>query len=112
MASASNNTTITLTTPEPVASSSASTEKRLDADDVPVRDTNTLSPPSSPSNDRRLSREWDASKVPPSQFQKRKGSIFATPGGKDGHVQKVKDRDKAFHEKLKEKAFNILGKKI
>jgi hypothetical protein len=44
----------------------------------------------------------DASKVPPSQFQKRKGSIFATPGGRDGHV-KGNDRDKAFHETLKQK---------
>ena len=48
----------------------------------------------------------DASKVPPSQFQKRKGSIFATPGGRDGHV-KGAERDKAFHDKVKEKVKQI-----
>jgi len=32
--------------------------------------------------------EWDASKVPPSRFQKRKGSIYATPSSRDGHVDK------------------------
>ena len=37
--------------------------------------------------------------MPPSQFQKRKGSIFATPGGRDGHV-KGQERDKAFHDKV------------
>ena len=42
----------------------------------------------------------DAAKVPPSKFQKRKGSIFATPGSRDGHVGKNKDM--AFKEKLKE----------
>jgi hypothetical protein len=30
----------------------------------------------------------DASKVPPSRFQKRKGSIYATPGSRDGHVER------------------------
>ncbi|SPJ85420.1 uncharacterized protein FTOL_11201 [Fusarium torulosum] len=38
--------------------------------------------------DRRMSNEWDASKVPPSRFQKRKGSIYATPGSRDGHVDR------------------------
>ena len=57
--------------------------------------------------DRRMSDEWgkyhisdiykivnmadqyqDASKVPPSRFQKRKGSIYATPGSRDGHVER------------------------
>ncbi|KAF7558810.1 hypothetical protein G7046_g5359 [Stylonectria norvegica] len=38
--------------------------------------------------DRRMSDEWDASKVPPSRFQKRKGSIYATPNSRDGHVDK------------------------
>ncbi|KAM5354357.1 hypothetical protein ACJ41O_001006 [Fusarium nematophilum] len=37
---------------------------------------------------RRMSDEWDASKVPPSRFQKRKGSIYATPGSRDGHVDR------------------------
>jgi hypothetical protein len=47
-------------------------------------------------------RGIDASKVPPSQFQKRKGSIYSTPGSRDGHV-KGPDRDKAYFDKLKEK---------
>ncbi|KAM7186898.1 hypothetical protein V8F33_011570 [Rhypophila sp. PSN 637] len=53
--------------------------------------------------DRRGSDEWDASKVPPSRFQKRKGSIYAVPGSRDGHV----DRNYAhkFHEKHAEKGY-------
>lgn len=80
-------------------------------------------PPGTTKQDRRLSSdEWgwpflaprlihvgvltgaaDASKVPPSQFQKRKGSIYATPGSRDGHV----DRNYAteFHEKHAEKGY-------
>lgn len=46
--------------------------------------------------------EWDASKVPPSQFQKRKGSIYSTPGSRDGHVDKNKDANKT-HQTLLEK---------
>ncbi|KAF4461980.1 C6 zinc finger domain containing [Fusarium albosuccineum] len=42
----------------------------------------------SDAQDRRMSDEWDASKVPPSRFQKRKGSIYATPGSRDGHVER------------------------
>jgi hypothetical protein len=30
----------------------------------------------------------DAAKVPPSRFQKRKGSIYATPSSRDGHIDK------------------------
>ncbi|KAL6881523.1 hypothetical protein J3F83DRAFT_722597 [Trichoderma novae-zelandiae] len=45
-------------------------------------------PASSGTRDRRLSDEWDAAKVPPSRFQKRKGSIYATPSSRDGHVDK------------------------
>ncbi|KAI9163739.1 hypothetical protein HJFPF1_05363 [Paramyrothecium foliicola] len=50
--------------------------------------------------DRRMSDEWDASKVPPSRFQKRKGSIYATPSSRDGHV----DRNYAekYHAKVAE----------
>ena len=82
------------------------------------------SPPSSPTGmprDRRISKEWgmmaiansfpvfqlirfaDASKVPPSRFQRREGSIYATQGSRDGHISKGKDRDQGYHEKLKEK---------
>ncbi|KAF3094734.1 hypothetical protein TWF569_009126 [Orbilia oligospora] len=48
--------------------------------------------------DRRMSKEWDASKVPPSRFQKRAGSIHATPPSRDGHIQR-NDRTELF-EKL------------
>jgi hypothetical protein len=51
--------------------------------------------------DRRMSDEWDAAKVPPSRFQKRKGSIYATPSSRDGHVDK-NYADK-YHAKLAEK---------
>ncbi|KAF4778344.1 hypothetical protein HER10_EVM0003358 [Colletotrichum scovillei] len=58
---------------------------------------------SSPIDRRASTDEWDASKVPPSRFQKRKGSIYATPGSRDGHV----DRNYAsgFHEKHTEKGY-------
>ncbi|KAK0627695.1 hypothetical protein B0T14DRAFT_393069, partial [Immersiella caudata] len=51
---------------------------------------------SSPS-DRRNSIEWDASKVPPSRFQKRKGSIYAVPSSRDGHIDS--NYNTKFHEK-------------
>jgi len=63
----------------------------------------------SPTSDRRMSKEWDAAKVPPSQFQKRKGSIYSTPSSRDSHAN-APDRDKAYFEKLKEKGWNILKK--
>ncbi|KAL1902272.1 hypothetical protein Sste5346_001248 [Sporothrix stenoceras] len=66
---------------------------------------NPLSVEGSGSNrDRRYSDEWDASKVPPSRFQKRKGSIYSTPGSRDGHV----DNNYAakFHAKHAEKGYN------
>ncbi|KAL7927313.1 hypothetical protein ACQKWADRAFT_308079 [Trichoderma austrokoningii] len=59
------------------------------------------SPPVSSGNkDRRLSDEWDAAKVPPSRFQKRKGSIYATPSSRDGHVDK--NYAEKYHAKLAE----------
>jgi len=61
------------------------------------------SPASPPKRDRRLSKEWDASKVPPSRFQKKEGSIYATPGSRDGQVGK--NTHTAFTEKLKEKGW-------
>jgi len=79
-------------------------------EDTAVKD-GSLSPPNSPpARERRMSKEWDASKVPPSQFQKRKGSIYATPSSRDSHSQSG-DRDKAYFEKLKEKGWNVLKKK-
>jgi len=60
----------------------------------------------SPTQDRRLSSdEWDASKTPPSRFQKRKGSIYATPSSRDGHVDKHIDRDAVFHATHAEKGW-------
>ncbi|KAL9122697.1 MAG: hypothetical protein Q9187_000753 [Circinaria calcarea] len=55
--------------------------------------------------DRRMSKEWDASKVPPSRFQRREGSIYATPSSRDAHTGKGKDRDQVYHDKLKEKGW-------
>ncbi|KAK8212067.1 hypothetical protein IWZ01DRAFT_413316, partial [Phyllosticta capitalensis] len=57
----------------------------------------------SPTRDRRQSKEWDASKVPPSQFQRRKGSIYSTPSSRDAHLDRSEVRDKAYWDKLKEK---------
>ncbi|KAF2032723.1 hypothetical protein EK21DRAFT_109788 [Setomelanomma holmii] len=59
---------------------------------------------SSTSGQRRMSDTWDASKVPPSQFQKKPGSILSTPNSKDGSVDRG-NRDKAYFEKLKEKGW-------
>jgi len=59
---------------------------------------------SPPTRDRRMSKEWDASKVPPSRFQKREGSIYSTPSSRDAHV-KGSSRDQAYHDKLKEKGW-------
>ncbi|TFA97519.1 hypothetical protein CCMA1212_010762 [Trichoderma ghanense] len=42
------------------------------------------------SRDQAADRSSDAAKVPPSRFQKRKGSIYATPSSRDGHVDKNK----------------------
>ncbi|KAI9822828.1 MAG: hypothetical protein M1826_000407 [Phylliscum demangeonii] len=54
--------------------------------------------------DRRLSKECDAAKVPLSRFQKREGSIYATPSSRDGHVEK--NTQTAYTEKLKEKGWH------
>ncbi|ETS05129.1 hypothetical protein M419DRAFT_121900 [Trichoderma reesei RUT C-30] len=42
------------------------------------------------SRGRSADKISDAAKVPPSRFQKRKGSIYATPSSRDGHVDKNK----------------------
>ncbi|KAF2658811.1 hypothetical protein K491DRAFT_247625 [Lophiostoma macrostomum CBS 122681] len=62
------------------------------------------SPPDKESTGRRMSKEWDASKVPPSQFQRRKGSIYSTPSSRDSHTGG--NRDKAYFDKLKEKGWS------
>ena len=48
-------------------------------------------------------RATDAAKVPPSRFQKRKGSIYATPGSRDGHIDL--NTQTKFHEKHAEKGY-------
>lgn len=70
----------------------------------------TLGSPGSPTSpsaprDRRMSKEWDASKVPPSRFQKREGSLYATPGSRDGHVGRNRDGLDKYTEKLKQKGW-------
>lgn len=40
--------------------------------------------------DRRLSKEWDAARTPPSRFQKAEGSIFSTPASRDGRIDRNK----------------------
>ncbi|KAF2803040.1 uncharacterized protein BDZ99DRAFT_468385 [Mytilinidion resinicola] len=67
-------------------------------------DMGLSSSPPAASRDRRMSKEWDASKVPPSRFQKREGSIYSTPNSRDAHV-KGASRDQAYHDKLKEKGW-------
>ncbi|RFU72664.1 c6 zinc finger domain containing [Trichoderma arundinaceum] len=57
-------------------------------------------PVSGGKKDRRLSDEWDAAKVPPSRFQKRKGSIYATPSSRDGHIDK--NYPEKYHAKIAE----------
>jgi len=59
--------------------------------------------PSSPVDRRTSSDEWDAAKTPPSRFQQRKGSLYATPGSRDGHVDKNYARDAKFHELVDKK---------
>jgi len=50
--------------------------------------------------DRRMSKEWDAAKTPPSRFQKVEGSIWATPASRDGKV--ARNKIHGFKEKVKE----------
>ncbi|KAI1190104.1 hypothetical protein F5B17DRAFT_427915 [Nemania serpens] len=50
------------------------------------------------SRDYTHTDEWDASKTLPSRFQKRKGSIYATPSSRDGHVERNRDAVEEFHK--------------
>ncbi|KAI1089091.1 hypothetical protein F5B19DRAFT_495731 [Rostrohypoxylon terebratum] len=50
------------------------------------------------SRDYSNTDEWDASKTPPSRFQKRKGSIYATPSSRDGHIERNRDAVEEFHK--------------
>ncbi|KAI0833945.1 hypothetical protein F5Y06DRAFT_301129 [Hypoxylon sp. FL0890] len=66
--------------------------------------TNTFAGEQQPIREQTGSRnysntdEWDASKTPPSRFQKRKGSIYATPSSRDGHVERNRDAVEEFHK--------------
>ncbi|KAF2428978.1 hypothetical protein EJ08DRAFT_698768 [Tothia fuscella] len=91
---------------DPFASGQKGPDEALDLEEG----SQGLSPVQAGTKVRRQSKEWDASKVPPSQFQKRKGSVYATPSSRDSHTSSG-DRDKAYFEKLKEKGWNILKKK-
>lgn len=64
--------------------------------DSPTNETGVAFSDPFASKDRHESDEWDASKVPPSRFQKRKGSIYSTPGSRDGHVDR--NTQHKFHE--------------
>ncbi|KAK7955933.1 uncharacterized protein PG986_005155 [Apiospora aurea] len=70
------------------------------------------------SKDYSHTDEWDASKTVPSRFQQRKGSIFATPSSRDGHVERNLEKDAEFHKKhskrfsfskAKDKASDLVG---
>ncbi|KAI0391806.1 hypothetical protein F5Y17DRAFT_388569 [Xylariaceae sp. FL0594] len=61
------------------------------------------------SRDYTMTAEWDASKTPPSRFQKRKGSIYATPSSRDGHVERNRDAVEEFH-KAHSKRWSISSK--
>ncbi|KAI1383611.1 uncharacterized protein F4822DRAFT_421144 [Hypoxylon trugodes] len=50
------------------------------------------------SRDYSNTDEWDASKTVPSRFQKRKGSIYATPSSRDGHIERNRDAVEEFHK--------------
>lgn len=68
----------------------------------PMSTSPTGTPPLGIQRDRRMSREWDASKVPPSKFQRPEGSIWATPASRDGHI--ARNKISIVVEKVKEKA--------
>lgn len=46
----------------------------------------------------------DAAQTPPSRFQKRKGSIYAVPHSRDGHIDS--NYPQKFHELYAEKGYN------
>jgi len=93
--------TDTDTSPDPFAAQRTSEDNPFSKDDREA----SLSPPAH-STDRRMSKEWDASKVPPSRFQKPEGSLYATPSSRDGHIKSSRESDRAYFQKLKEKGWN------
>ncbi|KAL2256079.1 hypothetical protein VTK26DRAFT_2225 [Humicola hyalothermophila] len=71
----------------------------------------TATQPVSPTTDadRRGSDEWDAAKVPPSRFQKRKGSIYAVPNSRDGKIDS--NYATKYYQKLAELGYSGSGRK-
>lgn len=82
-------------------------DKFAGSDDMKLDPVRSASDGGSPTRDRRESKEWDASKVPPSRFQKRSGSIYSTPSSRDAHLN-GNERDKGYWEKMKEKVSFLL----
>jgi len=95
---------------DPFAAQRETGQPAADTVAEPALSKENASPNLAVKDDRRQSSdEWDASKTPPSRFQQRKGSVYATPGSRDGRVDKNYDRDAAYHAKLAEKGWS--GKK-
>ncbi|RPB19530.1 hypothetical protein L211DRAFT_853173 [Terfezia boudieri ATCC MYA-4762] len=80
---------------------SSSPTRRSSDQMEPMSTSPTGTPPMGMQGDRRMSREWDASKVPPSKFQRPEGSIWATPASRDGHI--ARNKIEIVMEKVKEK---------
>ncbi|KAJ4416083.1 hypothetical protein N0V85_002427 [Neurospora sp. IMI 360204] len=95
-----HKTTTTHSEPQPVQHRNSETATPTFTNFSPVSAASDS--PTSPA-DRRMSAEWDASKVPPSRFQKRKGSIYAVPKTRDGHIDD--NYATAFHQKHMEKGY-------
>lgn len=79
-----------------------STSHKPRRDSEPLELLSSSPPPMGMQRDRRMSREWDASKVPPSKFQRPEGSIWATPASRDGRI--ARNKLKIVHDKVKGKA--------
>ncbi|KAL7271268.1 hypothetical protein RUND412_005993 [Rhizina undulata] len=62
--------------------------------------SDTSEPAIMATTDRRMSKEWDAAKTPPSRFQKVEGSIYATPPSRDGHI--ARNKIQGYKEKVRE----------
>ncbi|KAI5815455.1 hypothetical protein BZA77DRAFT_388378 [Pyronema omphalodes] len=98
------STTTTTTTTKQKTPPTMPAQEKSDLSSTVRRVENTTPPELSPT-DRRLSKEWDAAKTPPSRFQRPAGSIFGTPASRDGQI--ARNKIHGFKEKVKE----LTGKK-